>query len=259
MAREKRRYKIIIGLLSLVIVLQWVFIVSRTKKMPPPVLPIKGKIAIVIDDWGYNLNNVPLLDQIKYPLTVSVLPNLNYSRTVAEDARQRRLEIILHLPLQPREILRLEKDTITTSMDESAVRDILKKDLADVSYAAGVSNHMGSRATEDLRIMGIIFRELKNRRLYFLDSLVSSDSVGFDLAHKIKLGFIKRDIFLDNTETPEYIKGQIYKLKTRARVYGQAVGIGHDRRVTLEVLKEVMPQLEKEGYRFVFLSDLINR
>lgn len=90
-----------------------------------------------------------------------------------------------------------------------------------------------------------------------MDSLVSSDSVGFDLAHKMQLGFIKRDIFLDNTETPEYIKGQIYKLKIRARVYGQAVGIGHDRRVTLEVLKEVMPQLEKEGYKFVFVSELI--
>jgi len=259
MAKDKEPYKIIIGLLSLVIVLQWIFILGRTKKMPPPVLPIKGKIAIVIDDWGYNLNNLPLLQQIKYPLTVSVLPNLSYSHTVAGDARQRGFEIILHLPLEPREKLRLEKETITTSMDEPTIRGILKKDLADVSYAAGVSNHMGSRATENTRIMGIIFKELKKRRLYFLDSLVSSDSVGFDLAHKIALGFIKRDIFLDNTETPEYIKGQIYKLKTRARVYGQAVGIGHDRRVTLEVLKEVMPELEKEGYKFVFLSELIHQ
>ncbi len=254
--KEKRRYKIIIGSLLLVIILQWVFIIKRPKKIPPP-LPIKGKIAIVIDDWGYNLNNLPLLDQIKYPLTVSVLPNLNYSRIIAEDSHKMGFEIILHLPLQPREILRLEKDTIMTSMDESTIRNILKRDLTNVPYALGVSNHMGSKATEDPRVMGIIFKELKKKGLYFLDSLVSSDSVGFDLAHKMQLGFIKRDIFLDNTETPEYIKGQIYKLKTRARVYGQTVGIGHDRRVTLEVLKEVMPQLEKEGYKFVSVSELI--
>lgn len=256
MAKEQRRYKIIIGLLLLVIILQWVFIIKRPKKIPPP-LPIKGKIAIVIDDWGYNLNNLTLVEQIKYPLTVSVLPNLNYSRTVAEELHKRGFEIILHLPLQPRENARLEKDTIMTSMDELTIRNILKDDLTNVVYALGVSNHMGSKATEDPRIMGIIFKELKKRNLYFLDSLVSSDSIGFDLAHKVQLGFISRDVFLDNTETPEYIKGQINKLKTRARVYGQAVGIGHDRKTTLEVLKEVMPRLEKEGYKFVFVSELI--
>jgi polysaccharide deacetylase 2 family uncharacterized protein YibQ len=40
-------------------------------------------------------------------------------------------------------------------------------------------------------------------------------------------------------------------------VYGQAIGIGHDRKITLEVLKEVMPSIEKEGYKFVFVSELI--
>jgi polysaccharide deacetylase 2 family uncharacterized protein YibQ len=71
------------------------------------------------------------------------------------------------------------------------------------------------------------------------------------------LGFTKRDVFIDNKQSPDYIKGQVYKLKTRARIYGQVIGIGHDRKTTLEVLKEVMPQLEKEGYRFVFVSELV--
>ena len=215
--RADRRYKIIIGLLLLVIVLQWILFARRPCKIAPVPLPIKGKIAIVIDDWGYNLNNLPLLDQIRYRFTASVLPNLNYSRTIAEDLHKRGFQIILHLPLEPREKRRLEKNTILTSMDEQNIRNILKQDLANVAYAVGISNHMGSKATENQRVMGIIFKELKREGLYFMDSLVTPDSVGFDLAHKIQLGFVKRDIFLDNTETPEYIKRQVYKLKTRAR------------------------------------------
>ena len=66
----------------------------------------------------------------------------------------------------------------------------------------------------------------------------------------------RRDVFLDNVEESGYIKQQINKLKSKARSRGFAIGIGHDRKVTLEVLREVMPQLSKEGYKFVFLSEL---
>lgn len=250
--------RIAILILSLVVIIQGIFIIiSRPKKIPKVPVAIKGKIAICIDDWGYNLNNLVLLEQLNYPLTISVLPNLNYSQPIARELHRRGFQIILHLPLEPREKFRLEKNTIMTSMDEATIKNILKQDLDSLAYSCGVSNHMGSKVTEDSRTMGIIFRELKRRNLYFLDSLVSSDSICFDLAQKMHLGFAKRDIFLDNTEEREYIKGQIYKLKTRARVFGQTVGIGHDRRVTLEVLKEVMPEIEKEGYRFVFVSELV--
>lgn len=254
-------YKITIGVLSLVIILQWIFIiiVTRPKKIPEVKAPlaVKGRIAIVIDDWGYNLNNLYILDQIKYPLTCAVLPNLTYSKDVAQALHRNGYEIILHLPMEPAEKFRLEQNTIMTSMDGPTIIGIIDNDLVNIPYAVGVSNHMGSRAVEDLNTMTIIFKELKGRRLYFLDSLVSSKSVCLRLADKTDLLFAKRDVFLDNDEDPEYIKGQIYKLKTRARIYGQAIGTGHDRKVTLEVLKEIMPQLEKEGYKFVFVSELV--
>jgi hypothetical protein len=99
---------------------------------------------------------------------------------------------------------RLESNTIMTSMDEPTIRKIVIQDLTSVPYALGVSNHMGSRATEDSRTMRIIFKELEKRQIYFLDSLVSSESICFDLAHEMHLKFCRRDAFLDNKEEPEY-------------------------------------------------------
>lgn len=257
--QKYRKYQIAIWILSIIIVLQGIFIIALIRPKKAVIIPvaIKGKVAIVLDDWGYNLNNLYLLEQIKYPLTMSVLPSLNYSRPIAEELHKRGFEIILHLPMEPHEKYRLEQNTILTSMDEATIKEILDRDLANLPYVKGVSNHMGSKATEDIKTMRIIFNELKRRHLYFLDSLVSPESVGFDLANERRVAFSKRDVFLDNEEKPEYIKGQISKLKTRAMVYGRAIGIGHDRKVTLEVLKEVMPQMAKEGYRFVFVSDLV--
>ncbi|MCX5712206.1 MAG: divergent polysaccharide deacetylase family protein [Candidatus Omnitrophica bacterium] len=252
-----------IVILSAVIVLQWIFIANIGRARKPEIKPsvpaaaiVYPRIAIVLDDWGYNLNSFSILDGIDRPLTMAVLPNLNFSRTAAKELQKRGFEVILHLPMQPRENVRLEKNTILISSSEEEIKSILNKDLAGMPVS-GVSNHMGSAATSDLRIMRVVFEELKKRNLYFFDSFVISNSVCPELARKMRVRFAKRDIFLDNINDAQYIKSQIYKLKLKAKFYGSAIGIGHDRKLTLEVLAQVMPELEKEGYKFVFLSDLV--
>jgi len=230
---------------------------SRRPKEIKRVRPyIKGKIAIVIDDWGNNLNNLGIMEQIRYPLTAAVLPNDKYSKRIAEALRAKGFEVILHLPMEPQENYGLEKDTIMASSSKAQILDILERDLSSLGYPKGVSNHMGSRATSDLRTMGIIFGELKKRKLYFLDSFVISKSVCLELARKMNLACLRRDVFLDNISERGYIRRQIHILKAKARARGFAIGIGHDRKATLEVLKEVMPEISREGYKFVFLSEL---
>lgn len=254
------KLKVIIVILSLIIIFESILLIRFLPKRPKRVAPLlKPKIAIVLDDWGYNLNNLYFLNEINYPLTISILPNLTFSEQIAEELNNKGFEIVLHLPLEPlpAEVMRLEQNTIMADMDDKQIRGIFIADLTNLKYVRGVSNHMGSKATTQASVMEIIFREMHKKNLYFLDSLVSKKSVGEKLAHKMKIRFAKRDIFLDNESNPEYIKGQIYKLKLTARRKGFAIGIGHDRRLTLEVLKEIMPQLEKEGYKFVFVSDLV--
>ncbi|MFH0790630.1 MAG: divergent polysaccharide deacetylase family protein [Candidatus Omnitrophota bacterium] len=257
-----KRHKIIILSLIAIVILEGIFIVylwkGRQKPIPMPkaVMPVKGRIAVVIDDWGYNQNPLEVIRQIKYPLTMAILPNLAYSSSLARELHDLGFEIILHLPMEPEEKYRLEKDTLLSSMSPSEIVNIINKDLLNISHCRGVSNHMGSKLTSNTKIMNIIFKELTNRQLYFLDSLVDSNSICADLDRQMDIKFAKRDVFLDNKEDPQYIKMQLYRLKTKAKIYGQAIGIGHTHKTTLEVLKEVLPELEKEGYKFVFVSEL---
>jgi polysaccharide deacetylase 2 family uncharacterized protein YibQ len=258
------RNKIIILILSLAVILQALFIFhllpKKPVKVPPPPVKITraAKIAIVLDDWGYNQNNIHYLSEIKQPMTISILPNQNYSQIVSYEARKKGFEVILHLPMEPNasEKVRLEPNTILTSMKEERVRAILKDDLDNLNGAAGVSNHMGSRATGDAGLMTVVLKDIKARGLYFLDSYVSGRSVVLALSRRIGARVAKRDIFLDNNNDPAYIRGQISRLKSVADKRGYAIGIGHDRPATLGVLKEVMPELEKEGFKFVFVSEL---
>lgn len=229
--------------------------------MIKPRAKITAKVSIVIDDWGYNLEDLNILREINTPLTLAILPHLAYSKNVAEFAKEKGWNAILHMPMEPHANpdVTLEKNTILTTMDDNQIRTILKSAMESVPGIKGINNHMGSAVTEDERTMKIIFTEMKKSRLFFLDSFVTDNSICKNLAKKMHIGFAERNIFLDNTMEAQYIKDQIMSLVDLAKKQGFAIGIGHDRKLTLEILKEMLPKLSQEGIKFVPLSELVKK
>lgn len=216
------------------------------------------KVAIVIDDFGYNMNNLDRLFAIKKAVTFSILPNLPYSKKIASTASSKGYEVILHLPLESNdEAAPAEKGTITTDMSEKDVLALLKKDIASVPGLRGVSNHQGSKATEDERCMATVLSGFKKRSLYFFDSLVTSKSVCRLTAAQAQVPYLKRDIFLDNENNPEYIEKQMLSLRKMAFKYGSVIAVCHDRKNTIAVLSKMMPELAEEGIHFVYLSEMV--
>ena len=269
MHKRKDNYKITIYFLLAIIVIQAIFLIAscqrRTRKLPaqkekeiaqPEI--IQGRIAVVLDDWGYNLRNIKALEEIKEPLTLAILPNLNYSSEIAQKAAELKKEVILHLPLEPyrEEHYHLEKNTIFTAMPKAEVIKILRADFNSVPGLKGASNHMGSKATEDESLMRIIFTELKKRKLYFLDSFTSK-TICKGLAYSLGLPYAQRHVFLDNNNDYDRILAQFETLARLAKRQGFAVGIGHARTRTLEALVKVIPDFKKRGFKFVFVSELV--
>lgn len=219
----------------------------------------QGKIAIVLDDWGYSLNNIDTLKDIKEPLTLAILPRCTYSATIAGIAQELKKETILHLPLEPqheKKYRSLEPDTILITMTRQEVLKILEADIKNLPGIKGVSNHMGSLVTENEPLMKIIFSRLKKKKLYFLDSYTGKN-VCKDLARSTGLAYARRQVFLDNKNEAQYIRGQLELLARIARQSGYAIGIGHDRPKTLEVLSRAMAELKKRGFKFIYVSELV--
>lgn len=238
---------------------------AQVQKKPAPEVKLKvpeeeqGKIAIVLDDWGYSLSNIDTLKEIKEPLTLAILPRRAYSVTIAGIAKEIGKEAILHLPLEPQREKKsrsLEPDTILITMTRQKVLKILEADIKNLPGIKGVSNHMGSLATKNEPLMKIIFSELKKRKLYFLDSYTGK-TVCKDLAGSAGLAYARRQVFLDNKNDAQYIRGQLELLAKIARQSGYAIGIGHDRPTTLEVLSGAMKELKKRGFKFVYVSELV--
>ncbi|MBN2097429.1 MAG: divergent polysaccharide deacetylase family protein [Candidatus Omnitrophica bacterium] len=219
-----------------------------------------ARVAIVIDDWGYNLRYINLLKEITVPLTISILPNLKFSTQVAQAAKELNQELIIHLPLEPEteaRTIRLEKDTITCQMSAGEIIRIFEQARLSVPEAVGVSNHMGSRATKDRQTMSVIFDQLKKNKLFFLDNLVAPEKVCERLAKEKQIKFIARDFFLDNRDDYAAIRANFAELAEFALTNGQAVGILHAKPKSLEVLKEQIPLMQAKEIDFIFVSDLL--
>ena len=129
------------------------------------------------------------------------------------------------------------------------VSKIVDEDLDQLPSIEGVNNHMGSKATADRALMKIIFKKLKKRGLFFVDSMTSHYSVCAALAEEMGLTYGKRDVFLDNINTREAITKQFMVLAQKARHRGYAVAIGHDRHLTMQVLKEEILGLKNKVFK----------
>ncbi len=224
----------------------------RSKKGP--------KIVFVIDDIGYHNYYEKELFNTGVPLTFAILPQLSYSTYYSMIGKKRGYEIILHQPLEPEgEWGQTDPGFITTGMNRDQAKQMLERNLKTVPDAIGINNHMGSKATQNSKLMRWIFDELKKKKMFFLDSMTSSNSIAWVTAQNVNLPQLKRNVFLDNEDDTAYIERQIWQLVDQAKDQGYAVGIGHYRKKTLDAIKKLVPKIKKQGIQMVTLQELIKQ
>ncbi|HKX19615.1 MAG TPA: divergent polysaccharide deacetylase family protein [bacterium] len=236
---------------------------SRTPAIvPSPATPRAAsdhpRVAIIFDDAGYSLRAAREVIALPRPVTISVLPDLPFSTPIAEEAAAHRVQILLHLPVQPDDAaLDLGPGGVTVDMSNGAIARTVASDFATVPGAAGTNNHMGSRGTADPRVMRAILGVVKARRLFFVDSLTSPRSVGAETARAMGVRTAVRAVFLDSQDDDTYVRAQFHALIRVAQTRGEAIAIGHVGKVTARVLREMLPEFDEAGIQFVPVSLLV--
>ena len=217
-----------------------------------------GRVALIIDDLGYDSVLARKFMDLKIPVSLSVLPCAPFTKRIAAEARKRGCSLMVHLPMEPKRYPAVNPGpgTLYTTMDAKQILHQLSDDLAQVPGAKGVNNHMGSLFTEDREKMTIVLRALKQHGLFFVDSRTTPDSVGYDLARKIGIPTAKRTVFLDNDLHPEAIESQVRRLLNMARHKGWAIGIGHPHKETLRLLKNDLSG-KQDGVEIVPIEELL--
>lgn len=220
--------------------------------------PSHAKLAIIIDDLGYDRETAETLFQMPFPLTVSVLPHLPHSAEIAEEAARRGYQVMLHLPIEANEDAKAESVELRPGMQADQVTHVVQQMLETVPQAVGVNNHQGSLGTSDAGLMNAIMPALHERDLFFIDSRTASTTVAYAAARQAHVPTASRDVFLDDSQDPADIRRQLEAAVRDAKLHGSAIAIGHPHPATLQVLSEVLPQLQREGVSLVFASQVVH-
>jgi polysaccharide deacetylase 2 family uncharacterized protein YibQ len=226
----------------------------------PDVSPKQAKVSIVIDDFGTDLGIAKQFASLPFPVTLSVLPHLAHSREIAELAHLEGREVMLHLPMEPlNPKVSPGPGALMLSMPADQIRLNIKAALDTSPYFDGVNNHMGSRMTQDAQVMKTVLSEIKERGLFFVDSMTTNESKGWKVARELKIPTLKRDVFLDDDPSAEAIRSQIARLVEIAKIRGTALAIGHPRKTTLRSLQEGAAYFGEKGIEIVAVHDLMNK
>lgn len=225
---------------------------------PKPNTPtaVKGKLAVVIDDAGRDLESQHVYESLGIPLTLAVMPNQVHTRDAALSWHAHGLPVILHQPMESVSGIGMESKVILTSMGDEEIRSLLKSSLSQVPEAVGINNHQGSKATTDRHTMDVVMNELHHRHLFFFDSRTNSTTAADAAAASYGVPYVRNDLFVDNEADVAAISAMIREAAKRAQKYGTYVIIGHCRPKTAEAFRQMVPQLEKEGIQFVYVSSL---
>jgi len=232
------------------------------KPIPKPVPGIPKelpKIAIIIDDIGYDKEIVKKFLGLDAVFTFSILPYSPFQKSIARYVHSKGFDVMLHLPMEPNEypMVNPGPGALLTSMSPDQLINQLNRDLDSVPFIQGVNNHMGSKMTTVSTQLYQILSVLKKRKLFFIDSRTTTETLCKPSAQLLQVPFAQKDVFLDHIQKPDFIRKQIHRLIHIANSHGEAIGIAHPHALTYDVLREVLPELKKKAI-LVHASDVVH-
>lgn len=235
----------------------WLFLIALLHA-GPGMAADAPRIAIIIDDLGYQFSSGRRALALPGPVSFAILPDAPRAAVLARFAGEQNKEVLLHLPMQATGDRQASLHTMTLDMSRDQLASTIDAALATVPNAIGINNHRGSLITQHPGLMRWLMEEIGMReRLFFVDSFTTHESVAMQIAAEAGVRAVKRDVFLDSDPDPTIIRAEFERLKALARKQGYAVAIGHPYDATLTFLEAELPTLSAQGIELVPVSELV--
>jgi polysaccharide deacetylase 2 family uncharacterized protein YibQ len=218
-----------------------------------------ARLAIIIDDIGMSASQLTPFFKTDADLTFSIIPETRQAKRCLSLIRSHGRLPLLHLPMEPiaRKDL-LPSDGITTDLSDAEIQRRVKQFLDELPGVRGVNNHMGSKATQDSRVMESVLDVVKERGLFFVDSKTVQDTVVGSVAGRIGVPNAARTgEFLDDGGDTSRVYQILLRQGEEAKRNGSAIAIGHPHPGTAKAIARALPELEAMGVRIVPVSDLV--
>ena len=217
-----------------------------------------AKIAVVVDDAGGV--DTYLADYLELPVTISIIPLAPHAHDDDAAAHAAGRDVMLHIPLANRSG---KGGTPPGGLSVGTPADEVDRFVADavtrVPHAVGANNHEGPLGSSTPALMTALLTSLKQRNLFFMDSVTSQRTVGFALATQMGMPPRINNVFLDHFETDADSRRALLDLARIAATSPTkgAIGICHVfHPYVARALNALRAQLASKGYVFAPISDV---
>jgi polysaccharide deacetylase 2 family uncharacterized protein YibQ len=215
------------------------------------------RVAIVFEHAGASLVELAPIYAMRQPFGLGIFPRMRYSAQVAREAEAQGLTPMLHLPLESRNPADMGNvpGAVWVRMTDAQIERVVDEDLVSIPGVAGVSNHAGSRATADRRVMTAVLRTVKAKGLWFEENRTTPVSVASDIAAHLGMRVILVTTYLD--DPPVNIEGKVRALIATATREGAAIAVGHITTGTPQVVRRLLPEFRRAGIVFVSPTEFL--
>lgn len=217
------------------------------------------RIAIVVGGLGISQTGTQdAIRALPAAVTLAFAPAGNSLARWMQAARRGGHELILQAPLEPFGYPNVSPGPHTLEVADAAAGklDALDWTLGRMTNYVGVMNYMGARFTADPQAMKALLSDLGRRGLLYLDDSSSSRSLAKDVAKEDGVAFAAADVMLDRSRDAQDIRKQLDTLERVARAQGSAIGVASAFDVSVEAIREWIPEARKRGIEIVPVSAL---
>ena len=157
------------------------------------------RLALVLFGFGDDLDEARRDFDLPVPFAVAIVPEAKASSAMFRAAHETGREVVLHIPLEPINYPQLTPGpgTLLVTVKPDRATGTVRRWLDQAGPVVAVANHMGSLATQDMTLMGAVYRELRRRHLPFVHLLPAAGAVCRPLAAEMGVIYDEPDAVLD--------------------------------------------------------------
>jgi uncharacterized protein len=215
------------------------------------------RVAIVFEHAGTSLAELEPIYAMHRPFGLGIFPHMRYSAQIAREAPLHGLAPMLHLPMESRNPADVGPVTgiVLVRMTDPEIARVVEGDLASVPGIVGVSNHAGSRALADRRVMRAALTVVRAHGLWFAEYRNTPQSAAPEVARGLGLRTVPVTAYLDMP--PAGIDDKVRELIATAQRRGWAVGVGHIATGTPQVVRRLLPEFDRAGVEIVPVPEFV--
>lgn len=207
------------------------------------------KIAIVLGGMGLSpeLTRRAIRD-LPGAVTLAFAPYGGTVQQLADEARARGHEVMLHLPMEPFNYPAHDPGprTLRAGEDASGNLDNLTWLMSRFAGYVGVVNYMGARLSGDEAALRPVLAEIGRRGLVYLDDGSSARSLAPQLGPDVHLP-VRRGMVIDASAAFSDIRANLALLEEEAHRSGLAIGTGTGLPLTIDAVQSWARDLDGRG------------